>query len=207
MPSWEPDLLRLLEEAAVPGAAVAIVEDGRADCFVSGGRRGGPRAAPVDQFTIFEAASLTKPVFAHVVLQLVDRGELGLGTRLEDCLPGYLPGDARSKAITVRHVLSHSGGLPNWRSADYPLRTWFPPGERFSYSGEGYLYLQRAIEAMTGETLDALATRLVFEPLGMERSSFIWHSRFDDNRARPHDEFGMAALGNKPAEANAAWSL
>jgi CubicO group peptidase (beta-lactamase class C family) len=207
MPSWESDFLRLLEEAAVPGAAVAIVDNERADYFVSGGLRGGLRATPVDEFTIFEAASLTKPVFAHVVLQLVDRGQLGLDTRLEDCLPGYLPGDERSKAITVRHLLSHSGGLPNWRNADYPLRTWFQPGERFSYSGEGYLYLQRAIEAMTGETLDALATRLVFQPLAMERSSFVWHPQFEDNRARPHDDFGMPALGNKPAEANAAWSL
>jgi CubicO group peptidase (beta-lactamase class C family) len=60
---------------------------------------------------------------------------------------------------------------------------------------------------VTGEKLDGLAQRLVFEPLGMTRSSFVWEGRFEDNRAYGHDAFGTPALGNKPAEANAAWSL
>lgn len=207
MPPWEPAFLRLLEEAAVPGAAMALVEENGIDCFVNGGVRGGLAAAPVDQFTVFDAASLTKPVFAYIVLQLVDRGELDLDARIADYLPGYLQGDGGSASIAVRHLLSHSAGLPNWRNADYPLRTWFEPGERFSYSGEGYLYLQRAVEAVTGEGLEALATRLVFQPLAMERSSFVWQPRFDVNRAWPHDAYGMPARSNKPGEANAAWSL
>lgn len=207
MHPWQPVFLRLLNEAAVPGAVVALVEDGKPDDFVSGGVRGGLAEAPVDALTVFDAASLSKPVFAHIVLQLVDRGDLALDAPVAHYLPGYLPVDGRSASITVRHLLSHSGGLPNWRNADYPLRPWFEPGERFSYSGEGYLYLQRAVEAITGEKLDVLATRLVFQPLGMARSSYIWQSRFDGNRAWPHDVYGMRALGNKPAEANAAWSL
>lgn len=207
MLSWEPTFLRLLEEAAVPGAAVAFVAANEPDCLVNGGVRGGLAAGPVDAFTVFDAASLSKPVFAYLVLQLADRGTFDLDSPIERYLPGYLRMDARSASITVRHLLSHSGGLPNWRNADYPLRTWFVPGERFSYSGEGYLYLQRAVETVTGERLEALAARHVFQPLAMERSSFVWQSRFDDNRAWPHDAFGLPALGNKPAEANAAWSL
>ncbi|HZX88084.1 MAG TPA: serine hydrolase domain-containing protein [Reyranella sp.] len=207
MHPWEPDFQRLLNEAAVPGAIVALVQDGEPDGFVSGGVRGGQAGGPVDALTVFDAASLSKPVFAYTVLQLFDRGDLALDMPIAHYLPGYLRVDGRSASITVRHLLSHSAGLPNWRNADYPLRPWFDPGERFSYSGEGYLYLQRAVEVVTGEKLDALAARLVFQPLAMTRSSFVWQSRFDDNRAWPHDAFGMPALGNKPGEANAAWSL
>ena len=106
-----------------------------------------------------------------------------------------------------RHVLSHSGGLPNWRNADLPLKTYFEPGARFSYSGEGFLYLQKAVEAITREKLHTVVKRLVLQPLGMVRSSFIWEERFGPNRAYPHDAFGQSALGGKPGEANAASTL
>jgi CubicO group peptidase (beta-lactamase class C family) len=207
MVSWRNDILRLMREAAVPGIAVALIRDDRLDRYVNLGVRGVQKPVSLDQDTVFDAASLSKPVFAHLVLQLVDRGELALEASLDDYVPGYLAADPRARSVTVGHVLSHCSGLPNWRNADYPLRTYFAPGERFSYSGEGYLYLQRAVEAIMGEKLPALAQRLVFEPLAMNRSSFVWQPHFDDNRAWPHDAFGAPALGNKPGEANTAWSL
>jgi beta-lactamase family protein len=97
--------------------------------------------------------------------------------------------------------------LPNWRNSELPLKTYFAPGERFSYSGEGFLYLQKAVERITGERLHTLVDRLVLRPFAMGRSSFIWNERFDGNRAHPHDAFGQPALSYKPGEANAAWSL
>jgi CubicO group peptidase (beta-lactamase class C family) len=207
MPTVENDFLRLLSEAAVPGAALAVVSDSGPVEFVCCGARSARTSELVDEQTVFEAASLSKPVFAHAVLQLVDRGELSLTKPLGDYLPNYISTDHRASFITATDILSHCSGLPNWRNPDYPLRTWFERGSRFSYSGEGFLYLQRVIEALTGETIDQLIERLVFEPFSMTRSSFVWQPKLGKNRALPHDAFGNAALSYKPAEPNAAWSL
>jgi CubicO group peptidase (beta-lactamase class C family) len=207
MSFWNAELQQLMDEALVPGAAAAIVRDGHLAEVAGCGVRHVRSPLPVDAYTVFDAASLSKPVFAYLVLQLVDQGKLKLDTLLADSLPSYIVDDPRAASITIDHVLSHSAGLPNWRNPDYPLRTYFQPGERFSYSGEGFLYLQRVIETVAGEKLDRLAQSLVFGPLGMNRSSFVWERRFHDNRAYSHDAYGTPALGNKPAEANAAWSL
>lgn len=207
MPPWKDAFLRLMNEASVPGASIAILGNGRLEHFVNCGVRSTQLPEAVDENTVFGAASLSKPVFAHLILQLVDRGVLALTAALVDYLPGYLASDPRAAAMTINDVLSHSSGLPNWRSLDHPLRTHFPPGGRFSYSGEGYLYLQKAVEAVTGEGLQVLAQRLLFDPFAMGRSSFVWQSRFEDNRAYPHNAFGVPALSGKPGEANAAWTL
>jgi CubicO group peptidase (beta-lactamase class C family) len=196
-----------MAEAAVPGVAAAIIRDGRIDRYLCCGVRSAQAPAGVDENTAFEAASLSKPVFTHAVLQLADRGRLSLETPLGDYLPNYVPADPRASSVTAAHILSHSAGLPNWRSADFPLKTYFQPGERFSYSGEGFLYLQKVVEAITGENIQTIVERVVFEPFAMTRSAFIWDPRLDGNRAQPHDAFARPALSFKPGEANAAWSL
>jgi CubicO group peptidase (beta-lactamase class C family) len=198
---------QLLAEVDVPGLASAVIRLGRLERAVCCGVRGVQSPVPVDEDTVFDAASLSKPVFAHAVLQLADSGDLSLAAPLANYLPGYMPDDARASAITAEHVLSHSAGLPNWRNDDLPLKTYFSPGERFSYSGEGFLYLQKVVEAITGEKLHILAERLVLGPFGMARSSFVWDWRFDPNRAWPHDDFGKPSVGWKPGEANAAATL
>src|SRR6266481_3468323 len=178
---------QLITDAHVPGLSMAVLDDRQATALTVVGVRNSLDRAAVDQQTIFGAASLSKPLFAYAVLQLVDAGKLAFDTPLSRHVPDYVADDPRAAAVTVRHVLSHTSGLPNWRSVDLPLKTYFPPGERFSYSGEGFVWLQRVVEAVTGESLNTTLRRLVFEPLGMHRSSYVWQSVLEANYADPHD--------------------
>jgi CubicO group peptidase (beta-lactamase class C family) len=207
MPTIDTECSRLIAEASVPGIAAAIITGARLDHYLCCGVRGVYAPVPVDEDTVFDAASLSKPVFAHAVLQLAEQGYLSLDAPLVEYLPTSMPADPRGSLITAKHVLSHSSGLPNWRNADLPLKTYFPPGERFSYSGEGFLLLQRAVEAITGERVDTITEQLVLRPFAMTRSSFVWKWRFDPNRADPHDDFGNPTVGWKPGEGNAASTL
>jgi len=209
MPSGAPaaDVGQLIADAQVPGMSMAVIRNGGIETLTVAGVRNARDGAPIDQQTIFDAASLSKPVFAYAVLQQIDAGALALDTPLSRYAPDYVPEDSRASTITVRHVLSHSSGLPNWRTADLPLKTYFPPGERFSYSGEGFVWLQRVAEAMTGDPIDVLLHRLVFEPLEMRHSSFVWKSTFDANHADPHDAALAPDLKKKPVTANTAASL
>jgi CubicO group peptidase (beta-lactamase class C family) len=191
----------------VPGLSLALIEAGRVAQTAAYGVRNGTTGELVTDHTVFEAASLSKPVFAYAVLRLVDGGAIGLDEPLAAHLPIYIADDARAAAITARHVLTHTTGLPNWRSDKRPLRTYFRPGERFSYSGEGFLYLQRVIERLTGEPLDTLMAHLVFAPLGMRSSSFVWQPHFAADHATPHNEAGEPGRKLKPHDANVAWSL
>jgi len=168
--------------------------------------------APVEPDTIFEAASLSKPVFAYAVLQLADAGILSLDTPLSTYAPDYVSNDPRAASITVRNVLAHTTGLPNlgwWKLA--PLKTHFQPGEHFSYSGEGFVWLQRAVEKVTGENLNSLMTRLVFDPLEMHHSSYVWRPQFDENYAIPYDatffDATSPSIKRKPTKPNVAFSL
>ncbi|HKF44083.1 MAG TPA: serine hydrolase [Thermoanaerobaculia bacterium] len=206
-PPLENRIPALMKDGGVPGLAIAVVRDGRIDWQESFGVRDAAGSSPVDENTIFEAASLSKPVFAYAVLKLADAGKIDLDAPLTKYLPGDYVEDPRIKAITARIVMSHSTGFPNWRPDGQRLKIAFDPGERFSYSGEGFVYLQKAVENATGQTLDALVRRLVFEPLGMKDSSYSWQERFEGRKATGHDAVGTPRPLRRPAEANAAASL
>ncbi|MBR0688426.1 beta-lactamase family protein [Bradyrhizobium manausense] len=140
------DLEQLLRDGRVPGLSFAVIHAGKIVETRALGVRDVSTGTPVDENTIFEAASLSKPVFAYAVLQLVDDGMLSLDKPLSTYVPDFVGDDARAASITVHNVLRQSSGLPNWRSSTIPLKTYFPPGERFSYSGEGFVWLQRVVE-------------------------------------------------------------
>jgi CubicO group peptidase (beta-lactamase class C family) len=206
MAVFQSRLLDLMQRSRVPGLSLFVARNGAHD-ILSLGVRSMQTQEPLDGGTVFEAASLSKPLVACVALQLVDAGKLDLDEPLARLVGPLVPDDPASARITARHVLSHTTGLPNWRGDDLPLRTYFPPGSRFSYSGEGFVYLQSALERLTGEPLEHLVRKLVFDPLGMERSSFIWLDLFDGAAASGHDRDGRIVSKFKPNRANAAFSL
>ena len=199
----EKEIPKLMEMANIPGMSIAVIRDGK--IFWSGafGLRNRETNEPVDENTIFEAASLTKTITAAAALKLVERGKLDLDKALAEYLPyPKLSGDERYKKITARHVLTHTTGLPNWGN-----RLIREPGELYGYSGEGFLYLGRTIEKITGLSLEEFAKKEIFQPLGMSRTSYIWNDIFAENISAGHDRHGFASQRGRQTEPNGGASL
>lgn len=203
----ERDVPEWMKKSHVPGVSVALIRNGKTVWTRGFGLKKAGTSEAVDGKTVFEAASLSKPVFAYGVLKLVEQGKLGLDVPLTAYLTKpYVAGDERLAKITARLVLSHRTGFPNWRDGD-SLPIYFTPGERFSYSGEGYIYLQRVVETITGKPLNEYMKEAVFTPLGMTSSSYVWRPEFDSSTATGHDPDGKPAPLWKPMEAGAASTL
>jgi len=202
----------LMKELHVPGASIALVEGGK---LIWSGNFGMARAgepAPVTGGTLFEACSMSKPVFAYIALKLAEQGRLDLDRPLTAYLPeSRLPKQEERGRITARMALSHTTGLPNWRKGedelDGPLPVTFSPGSRFGYSGEGIYLLQRVVERITGEPLEIYARRTLFQPLGLKHMSFVWTEALESGIAAGHDEKGAFLQKTKYTHANAAYSL
>ncbi len=194
----------LMQQARIPGLSIAVLRDGRVQWVHSFGMVDSATRAPVTEYTQFSAASLSKPIFAYAVLQMVDEGKLDLDMPLVHYWPGRITDDPRQARITARHALSHSAGFPDWRPDDGPLEIHFTPGERFSYSGEGYAYLQKAIEHIEHKPLSEIMAQRVFAPLGMKHSTYV-------SQPGPHVANGYDAAGvaHPPyiSAGNAAYSL
>jgi CubicO group peptidase (beta-lactamase class C family) len=191
--SWIPsdallaDLPRLMRIAAVPGLAIAVVEDGRLAWTRGFGVKNVQTGDPVTDETLFEAASMTKPVFAYVAMRLVDEGRLALDRPLVDYRRlDYLADDPLLARITVRDVLRHSSGLPNWASG--PLATIEPPGSGYHYSGEAFVWLQLIVEQALGMSLDDAMRDRLFGPAGMSRSTFGWDEAVAKAAVYGHDD-------------------
>ena len=188
-------LPKMMEIANVPGTAVAFLENGRMSWSAGFGVKNATTRENVDGATVWQVGSLSKPVFALGVMRLVDAGKIGLDRPLVEYVPGeMIKDDPRSRSITARHVLSHSSGLQNWRfQQGQNLQLSFAPGERWSYSGEGIYYLQRAVEQVTGQSLVQFTNESVLRPLGMTSSSFFWLPDFEKRIATAHNGDGRVA--------------
>ena len=170
-------LTALLDVTAVPGFAAGVLRNGKLAWERYQGVVEAGTKRPVHAETLFPAASLGKPVFAYAVLRLAEQGRLDLDRPLKSYVPDHAPADPRGDKITARHVLSHSSGLRNWRnSADQPLVPDFDPGTRFRYSGEGFYYLQRAVEKIAGCAIQPFMEEALFQRFEMASSTYAWRA-------------------------------
>ncbi|MEK8033469.1 serine hydrolase domain-containing protein [Ideonella sp. DXS29W] len=197
------------------GLAVAVVDAGQVVHVRAFGRRN-EAGEPLRTDTVMVAASLTKPVFAYLVMQLVDEGRMDLdapiGRYLAQPLPSYPPwsglaGDDRWRAITPRMLLSHRSGLPNLATPESEggLRLQFDPGARYAYSGAGINLLQFVLERGLGLDVDAELRRRVFQRFDMPHTRLTWQEEAASNQAdgytasgdsRPHPRRRRAAAAS-----------
>ena len=181
-------LPKLMEVTAVPGLSMGVLQGGKLVWQKYEGVADATSHKPVTPDSLFPAASLGKPVFAYAALRLADDGKLDLDRPLKTYVPDHAPADARGDKVTARHVLSHSSGFRNWRnSAEQPLTPDFDPGSRFQYSGEGFYYLQRAVEKITGGAFEQFMQTRLLEPFGMRSSTFGWREDTDARLVTGHN--------------------
>ncbi|MEX6690703.1 serine hydrolase [Danxiaibacter flavus] len=210
----------LMKAGDVNGIAIAMINDNVPSYIKAFGYSNAEKGIPLDTASAMYAASLAKPLFAYIVMQLVDKGFIALDkplyTYLQKPLPEYkayadLAGDERWKLITARHCLTHTTGFPNWRQLNpnnnNKLEIFFTPGSRYAYSGEGLYLLQMVVEAITGKHLETLAQEQIFEPFGMYNTSFVWQPSFEKNYAVGHNMNGDTLAKFRNKESNAAGSM
>lgn len=158
--------------AAVDSASFSYKETGKAD---------------YEKEAVFQAASLSKVVFAYIVLKMYDKGEIDIDRPLYEYtdIDRFVDKDM-AKKLTARLILMHRSGIDDWAASPSsdewptaPINFTFPVDSIFGYSGEGYAFLQRAVEAIKGKDIQSIAKEYVFEPLDMPLSSYEWIPEFE----------------------------
>jgi CubicO group peptidase (beta-lactamase class C family) len=215
----ESSIPEILEAGHIEGLQIALIDDGELVWEAGFGVTNSQSPSPVTTDTVFEAASLTKPLFAYAVMRLAERGLVDLDQPLVELFPTEeiesLLGNSldaegfRSdwlSLITARHVLSHSAGTAHGDGGEvYPLA--FEPGTDWKYSADGYRFLQHVVEGVVGSPLDEIIETEVLEPLGMTESSMVWREGYEATMANGHDLYGEPDDFRRRSEPTAAASL
>ena len=199
-----PDRLRRLEdlcskwvaEKATPALSVLAARRGTIFLNQSWGKLSpAPDSPPVQDNSLFGMASCAKPVTATAVMILVDEGQIGLDHSLQEYLPEFTGPD--SEKITIRHLLTHTSGLPNTEAesnsaAENGLD--FQPGSKMVYSGGGFHLMGELVERVSGQDFADFTEQRIFKPLGMHNTTFI-HMGLDRERCvqpRPGTTYNWA---------------
>lgn len=193
----------LLADYEIASVGIGLIEDGRVALTKVYGEQ--VPGVPASKATLFNLASLTKPVTAEVILRLASSGALSL----DEPMARYwtdpdIANDPRRERLTARIALAHQTGFPNWRGEGGRLAFRSDPGTAFGYSGEGYDYLGRYAEKRVGKSFEALAQEYVFGPIGMKNTSYSARGWMQGRLATPRDSAGR--WGQSQVRDSSDWS-
>lgn len=193
----------VLKANSIPGLSIAIINDAEIVYQNTFGVTNIQTQQPVTDKTIFEGASLSKPIFAYFTMKLVEKGVISLDVPLYTYLEHLNISEASKenyKRITARMVLSHRTGFPN-HAFGKEISLAFKPGTDFRYSGEAFQYLAEVIAKLNDvdckQELNSLFQEEVTQPLHMPYSTFVWNDYIAKHKAYGHDEKGQPTK-NKP---------
>ncbi|HEY6661039.1 MAG TPA: serine hydrolase domain-containing protein [Pyrinomonadaceae bacterium] len=189
-------LQSFVDEGRIPGAVTLVIREGRILNFEAVGYQDLENKTPMRTDTIFDIRSMTKPVTSIGIMMLMEEGKLALNDAVEKYLPEFknsaFKDDNGLHPITIRHLLTHTAGLPLYRlpiSQEMPIKRnqtladyvsflskqtpEYEPGTQHRYSSGGFAVLGRIIEVVSGMPYDRFIRERVFVPLGMQDSSFF----------------------------------
>lgn len=189
-----------MDSLSIPSISISIINDGEISYNNSLGITNTITNQVANKKSIFQAASLSKPVFALFVMKLSEKGIIDLDRPLHYYLPDEeMEKDQRYKNVSARMVLSHRTGFPNWRWFDKPSEDleinrgdFFminDPNTTFNYSGEAYQYLARVIAHLNFvnmNELNDLFQNEIAQPFSMEHAYFVWNDYLYDNNVSGH---------------------
>ena len=216
-------IMESMQKTGAKGMAVAVIDDGKVAYVKTFGVRNAKGEA-LEPHTVMYAASLTKSVFAALVVQLADEGRLDLDASIARYLPKPLPeyderqkyadytalkGDERWRQLTPRILLSHRSGFSNFGflEPDGKLKFHFDPGTRYAYSGDGIILMQFVLERGLGIDVEAELQKRFFKPQAMSKSSLMWRADFNDNLADGWDDKGAIEAHDERSKVRAAGSM
>ena len=201
-----------MTQLGIPGLSVAVVTERRLRWSSAYGTADLENSVPARTETVYRLASVTKPITATAVLQLVESGKVDLDAPIQRYVPAF---PAKQWPVTVRHLLSHQSGIRNWTDEEFhntrhfatiaeslavfkddPLL--FEPGTRTQYTSLGYNLMGAVVEGVSGKPFLQYLHERVFVPAGMEAA------RGDDvlaiipNRAPGYQTTAEGELRNSP---------
>lgn len=197
----------------VPGVSLALINDSEVVYHWVDGYADLEKKVAVTKKSIFEGASLSKPLFAYFAMGFVEEGRLDLDKPLYEYLPyADIAHDERYKKITARMVLTHTSGFPNWRSdhEDGNLFISFEPGSAFQYSGEGYQYLAKVLAHIlhTNDAgLESMYQERVARPLHLNYTKYIQDAENMKNKAYGYIEGKVVEEDDDPTIFGSAFSM